>query len=937
MTAPSPAPGYGARIEPSDKRVTVVFGGVTVADTERALVVYETRLAPAYYLPIEDVRMDLLEPTAYRTHCPFKGDASYWTLRVGDRVAENGVWAYQAPLPEFAALAGHVAFHRSRMDGWADESADVAIDPVTDAHQHGNPLVDWLMRDAWEATSIGELAGRLARQLRSVGIPVARLNLLVRTLHPQVLGSEHLWRASDDIVRSVDLPHRLREEEQFLTSPFIPIFERGGGVRRRLEAADAVLDFPILRDLRAQGMTDYAAMPMPFSDGQVHALSVATDAPGGFATEHLGHLHEVLPLLGRLVEVHALRQTARTLLDTYLGMRTGGRVLGGSIRRGDRETISAVIWWADLRGSTGYQDRLDRAHYLELLNDFFESTAGAVIAEGGEVLKFIGDAVMAIFPLQDDPQAPLAATRAARSAIASLAARNASGKEPALAAAIAVHLGEVSYGNIGVEGRLDFTVTGPAVNEVARLEGLSKQLDAAVVTSRPIAALLPDEFVSLGTHALRGVAEPMEVFTLRELAPASRRDLRAGARRLRRASLDRARADQRADRLADAVHAQVEHREDALDHARGARSPLARRFRIQPHRAIEVILDPVQPVDAARRRVAARVDVAVRFEQLGRVHRGVADDHHLPARVEAAQQVAGRNRLAPQQLRGAPEFLVDAVVEVVGLEGAQAALFVQGGEQPTHRLVVRIHRAADVHQQQQPQVVAALGAEHQFDLAGVLAGLVDRAVEVEFALRPGARELPQAAQRDARLADVERAVGAVVREAALLGDLHRRAILARPADTDPGRVLAAVAVRRAAAGADPAPAAVVALGLLRERLQELPHQLVARELLELRALFVGQLAEVLRVLQPLEQLVLDVERTFDALEHLQERAIERVEVGLALHQHAARKVVEALQAGPVQPLRERVEQQQPLVRADRHALVAKLVEEIDEHVCLRPR
>ncbi len=510
---------YRALIERSEKRVTVDFAGVTVADTNRALVVYETRLAPAYYLPIEDVRMDLMEPTGYRTHCPFKGDASYWTLRVGDRVAENAVWAYQEPFPEVAALAGHVAFFRSRMDGWAEERSEVAIDPLTDTHQHGNPLVGWLLRDAWEATDIGELTGRLARQLRGVGIPVARLNLLVRTLHPQVLGTSHLWTARDDRVESSDLPHTARDEERFLASPFLLIFERGGGVRRRLDDPDTPLDFPILRDLRAQGMTDYAAMPMPFSDGQVHALSLASDAPGGFATEDLGHLHEVLPLLSRLVEVHALKRTARTLLDTYLGMRTGGRVLGGSIRRGDREVIPAVIWWADLRGSTALQERLDRAQYLELLNDFFECTAGSVLSEGGEVLKFIGDAALAIFPLLDDPGAPMAALRAARAATLRLATRSAeSAGAPPLSAAIALHLGEVSYGNIGVEGRLDFTVTGPAVNEVARLEGLSKQLGTPVVASQALAALIAGELASLGTHSLRGVAEPMEVFTLRELA-----------------------------------------------------------------------------------------------------------------------------------------------------------------------------------------------------------------------------------------------------------------------------------------------------------------------------------------------------------------------------------------------------------------------------------
>jgi adenylate cyclase len=516
----SHAVGYRTAIESSHKHVTVVFGGVTVADSRRTLVVYETRLPPVYYIPIADVRMDLMEPAEYRTHCPFKGDASYWTLRVGDRVAENALWAYEEPLPEFERLAGHVAFYRNRMDGWVEESESVSIDPITDPHEHGNPLVDWLIRDAWEAASIGELTGRLARQLRGVGIPLARLNLLVRTLHPQVLGTLHRWSAPDETVVSSDLPHALREEERFLASPYVPIFARRGGVRRRLEDPDAALDFPILRELRAEGMTDYAAMPISFSDGQVHALTLATDAPGGFATEHLGHVHEILPLLSRLVEVHALRRTAITLLDTYLGTRTGARVLDGSIRRGDREEIPAVIWWADLRGSTGYQARLDRERYLELLNEFFESTAGSVLEQGGEVLKFIGDAVLAIFPARDDPDAPMAALRAARGVLAKLEARNAlsAGADvPTLSAAIAVHLGEVSYGNIGVEGRLDFTVTGPAVNEVARLESLSKQLDKSVIASAAVAALAPGELVSLGTHTLRGVPDPMEVFTLRDL------------------------------------------------------------------------------------------------------------------------------------------------------------------------------------------------------------------------------------------------------------------------------------------------------------------------------------------------------------------------------------------------------------------------------------
>ena len=201
-------------------------------------------------------------------------------------------------------------------------------------------------------------------------------------------------------------------------------------------------------------------------------------------------------------EVHLLRHTARTLLDTYLGQGTGERVLEGLIRRGDGEVIPAVIWWADLRGSTALAEQLPRQRYLQLLNRFFESTAGVVIDHGGEVLKFIGDAVMAIFPLDDHENAAERALAAADEALAAIEKANAERadpSEPKLAIALALHQGEVNYGNVGVAGRLDFTVTGPAVNEVARLEGLSKTLDRPVVASSAFARLVPGRLASLGS------------------------------------------------------------------------------------------------------------------------------------------------------------------------------------------------------------------------------------------------------------------------------------------------------------------------------------------------------------------------------------------------------------------------------------------------------
>jgi class 3 adenylate cyclase len=470
--------------------------------------------------------MDLMERTDYRTHCPFKGNASYWTLNVADQSAENTVWSYEDPLPEAESLRGYVAFYRNRMDSWYEEEEEVSIDPVTDTHAHGNPLIDWLMRDAWEAATTSELVARFARQLLAVGVPVFRLNLMVRTLHPQVMGRNYVWLQARDSVEENALSHDRAQEERFLGSPFAPIFEGRGGVRRRLEGDDAQLDFPILRDLRNQGATDYVAMPLTFSDGRIHALTLSTRRPGGFETRDLGHIHEILPIVSRLVEVHVVRHTARTLLDTYLGAHAGERVLNGLIRRGDGEEIQAVIWWADLRGSTALTERLPRQQYLGLLNDFFESTAGSVIEQGGEVLKFIGDAVLAIFPIGKGVGARRACRRAlaagmdAQGALAAVNRRRAEAGQDRLSFGLALHLGDVMLGNIGVPERISHSVIGSTVNEVARLEALTKKLKRPVVASENFAAQAPGAWDDLGQHRLRGVKAPLRVFAPQDSAAA---------------------------------------------------------------------------------------------------------------------------------------------------------------------------------------------------------------------------------------------------------------------------------------------------------------------------------------------------------------------------------------------------------------------------------
>ena len=321
--------------------------------------------------------------------------------------------------------------------------------------------------------------------------------------------------------------YEILESDAYLKSPYASIFEGAGGTRRRLGVPGLALDFPILEDLKAEGATDYVAMPMLFSDGKINAITFAGDRPGGFTTAELEMIYEAVPVFGRLMEVHALRLTARTILDTYLGRHSGERVLNGGIKHGDGEDIHAVIWFCDLRGSTRLADRLPRSTFLSLLNDFFDAMAGAVLDSGGEVLRYIGDAALAIFPVGATTPTPERcalhvdacnrAMNAAQDAMGRLAdanARRAEAGDPPIGYGIGLHLGDVMYGNIGVPERLEFSVIGAAANEAARIESMTKALHKPVLMSSDFARVVPNRLVSLGVHVLRGVSEPQEIFTL---------------------------------------------------------------------------------------------------------------------------------------------------------------------------------------------------------------------------------------------------------------------------------------------------------------------------------------------------------------------------------------------------------------------------------------
>ncbi|MCP5371629.1 MAG: adenylate/guanylate cyclase domain-containing protein [Hyphomicrobiales bacterium] len=400
---------------------------------------------------------------------------------------------------------------------------------------HIPPIVEirnWLLNEGWSFADPGDLLRAVCRRLVEGGYPLYRVRLTIRTLHPEFLGVSYTWNRKDDQVEFFEPPHAMAASEAYRRSPFAAIFEGAGGIRRRLDVPDVVFEYPILDDLKAEGATDYVAMPFHFSDGSRHAITIAADRPGGFTTRELQELNSLLEILARPLELHGQRRVARNLLETYLGRHSGQRVLNGQIKRGDGEEIHAVIWFCDLRNSTPLAESMPRRQFLALLDRFFECMAGAVLDHGGEVLRFIGDAVLAIFPManhhvENPAECPvhrqacetaLAAARDAMGRVAELNHERTEAGEAPIGYGIGLHVGDVMYGNIGTPGRLEFSVIGSAANEAARLEGMCKTLGQALLISEDFARILPESWRSLGTHEFRGVKAPKEVFTVADAA-----------------------------------------------------------------------------------------------------------------------------------------------------------------------------------------------------------------------------------------------------------------------------------------------------------------------------------------------------------------------------------------------------------------------------------
>lgn len=378
---------------------------------------------------------------------------------------------------------------------------------------------EWLMSGMASRGGPVELLDGLLARLVAAGRPFFRATLHMFTLHPQLVSFTANWRSDLGICDEVQVNAHARETADYLSSPLRAIVEEGRSIRLNPADPEATARYPTLKTLAEAGATDYWAFAVPQIENLTNILTVSTRIPGGFDTATVAALEALLPAFALNVDIVSRKRVSENILDAYVGRRTGRRVLAGEIRRGSAEVIDAVIWVSDMRNFTALSDRLEGPEVVQLLNSFFELQVAAIHKSEGEILKFIGDGLLAIFPILETRPAVDAAAAALEAAQATLVAVDRLSSEAPRSwqpvdMGIALHRGTVLFGNIGAADRVDFTVVGPAVNLAARVEPLTKSLLRRLLLTREMAELLRGPVQQLGAFDFRGISHPVEVFAI---------------------------------------------------------------------------------------------------------------------------------------------------------------------------------------------------------------------------------------------------------------------------------------------------------------------------------------------------------------------------------------------------------------------------------------
>jgi adenylate cyclase len=384
----------------------------------------------------------------------------------------------------------------------------------------GGQIDRWILGEGPRIDSDIELFDELCWRLLGDGVPLWRATLYIGTLHPLIRGVGARWFRELKVIEEFRVLHGWDATDEYLLSPIRATIERGTPFRRRL--VEDTPEYPLLSRLRKAGATDYFALALNRTFRLFPVAAWSTDRPSGFSDTDIAALEEINPALAAIVETRAVRRISANLLDTYLGPQAGRRILAGQIRRAEGERLRAVIMMTDLRGFTALSDQLPGDEVIELLDDYFDAIATPIENRKGEILKFIGDGMLAIFPAEDDDDFSASSVHALEAAAEGLARLDAVNQmrrgvgRSELKIGIGLHLGEVIYGNVGSASRLDFTVIGPAVNLASRLEDLTKRLFRPMLFSSAFARVCPRPLVSLGFQPVRGLNDPEEVFGLPE-------------------------------------------------------------------------------------------------------------------------------------------------------------------------------------------------------------------------------------------------------------------------------------------------------------------------------------------------------------------------------------------------------------------------------------
>src|SRR6201994_1918052 len=372
-------------------------------------------------------------------------------------------------------------------------------------------IIDWMVDGARSAATPTAMMKECCERLVQAGLPLWRVGVFVRTFHPNIFGRSFTWRPETEVVVIV-ADFDARQTPEFKRSPLAILYRTEQEVRYRLDDP-ASMAFPLFDDMRAEGITDYIAIPLRYVEGTVHASSWSTRQEGGVTDEQLNALRKLVPALARYIEIISLRRTATILLDTYVGNRAGERILGGQIRRGHTETMHAAVWLSDLRGFTALSDRPPAETVVDILNQYFDCQVASIRAHGGEVLKYMGDGLLAVFPVDeyvgDAQQVCAHVLEAARESRASVGALRYPVGETVeqFRFGVALHVGRILYGNIGGGNRLDFTCIGPAVNLAARLEKIASKLHRIIVASEGFASICSGGWSDLGEFPIAGFAK----------------------------------------------------------------------------------------------------------------------------------------------------------------------------------------------------------------------------------------------------------------------------------------------------------------------------------------------------------------------------------------------------------------------------------------------